>query len=258
MKYFVVEKYSMVYAKRNPIRKRRGVGRKMARRKPMVRRRLTPIATNTASVRENFTTTINDGVPTFYTTQFNDAIYNRAQEVGKNFQEYRVKYVKLIFRPSADTFPIGSGPIPQLYFQMNKYQAIPFGVTLQQLQDMGCRPIRFDDKNITKAYKPVVLMGADDSSAPQILSVVSAVKVTPWLSTNINAGTPNTWAPSNIQHNGCVFLVTKPSPSTATIAYNVDVEVVFQFRRPLSIGANTEPYQTISNGEVTTHIPQAS
>lgn len=247
----------MVYAKRRPMRKRRAVRRKMVHKRYSRPKSSRRIATNTASVRENFTATVTDGVPTFYTTQFNDAIYNRAQEVGKNFQEYRVKYVKLIFRPSADTFPIGSGPIPQLYFQMNKYQAIPLGVTLQQLQDMGCRPIRFDDKNITKAYKPVVLLGADDSSAPQILSVVSAVKVTPWLSTNFNAGTPTTWSPSNIQHNGCVFMVTKPSPTTPSIDYNVDVEVVFQFRRPLSIGANTEPYQTISNGQATMNIPES-
>lgn len=240
--------------RRRIARKRRAAARKVTRR-PMRRYRSVPIATNTASVRENFTTSVNDGIATYYTTQFNDAIYNRAQEVGRNYQEYRVKYVKLIFRPSADTFPIGSGPIPQLYFQMNKTQSIPLGASLQQLQDMGCRPIRFDDKNITKVYKPVVLLGADDSSAPQILSVVSAVKVTPWLSTNFNAGTPTSWAPSNIQHNGCVFFVTKPSPTTATIAYNVDVEVVFQFRKPLSIPADTQPYQTITNGEANLVTP---
>lgn len=219
----------------------------------MMRRRRAPIVTNTAAVRENFTVSVNDGVSTYYSTYLSDAIYNRAQEVAKNFQEYRVKYVKLIFRPSADTFPIGSGPIPQLYFQMNKYAALPLGATLQQLQDMGCRPVRFDDKNITRAYKPVVLLGADDSSAPQILSVISAAKVTPWLSTNQNAGTPTNWLPSNIEHQGCVFFVTKPSPTTPTIAYNVDVEVVFQFRRPLSIGSDSAPYQTITNAVATLH-----
>jgi len=244
----------MYVPKRRSNRKRRGGPRK--NRKSRIPRRM-PITTNTAAVRENFTVNITDGVPTFYTTQFNDAIYNRAQEVGKNFQEYRVKYVKLMFRPSADTFPIGSGPIPQLYFQMNKYNAIPLGVNIQQLQDMGCRPIRFDDKNITKTYKPVVLLGADDASAPQILSVVSAVKVSPWLTTNFNAGTPTTWSPSNIQHNGCVFIVTKPSPTTPSINYNVDVEVVFQFRRPLSIGADTVPYHTITNGQTVLHTPNA-
>lgn len=61
------------------------------------------------------------------------------------------------------------------------------------------------------------------------------VKTTPWLSTNQLAQNPTTsWQPSNVEHLGCVFFVTKPSPTTATIAFNVDVEVVFQFRRPLA------------------------
>lgn len=234
----------------------------VATKKPAPRKTMTtkrrfkrspPIATNTAAVRENYSVSINDGTMNFFYTALNDLIFDRAQAVAKNFQEYRIKYVKLIFRPSADTWPVGSGPVPQLYFQMNKYATIPTGIGLNQLLDMGCRPIRFDDKNITRSYKPVVLLGANDTSAPQILSVVAAVKVSPWLSTNFNAGTPTSWSPSNVEHQGCVFYVTKPSPTTPTIAYNVDVEIVFQFRRPLSLAADTEPYNTISGGQAIYH-----
>lgn len=201
----------------------------------MRRYRALPIVTNTAAVRENYTVSIPDGNLTYFSTALSQSPFNRAQAVAENFQEYRIKYVKLIFRPSADTFPIAAGnTIPQLYFQMNKYQAIPTGATLQSLLDMGCRPIRFDDKNVVKAYKPVVLMGADQSAAVPA-TPASGAKVTPWLSTNGFAGNPNAWIASDTEHCGCIRVVTKPNPATPTINYEVDVEVVFQFRRPLSL-----------------------
>lgn len=209
------------------------------------------IATNTAAVRENYTVSVNDGVANFFSVALANTTFNRAQAVAAAYQSYRLKYVKLTFRPSADTFPIGSGPIPQLYFQMNKYQSIPLNATVQTLLDMGCRPIRFDDKNITRAWKPTVLIGADQT-APSSQLEASMVKTTPWLSTNQLAQNPTTsWQPSNVEHLGCVFFVTKPSPTTATIAYNVDVEVVFQFKRPLAQVTDTEATNNVFiNGDV--------
>jgi len=145
----------------------------------MISRRPRGIATNTAAVRENFSTSVSDGVMTYFSTYLSDLTFNRAQAVAQNFQEYRIKYVKLTFRPSADTFaPAAGNIIPQLYFQMNKYQALPTGASLQQLLDMGCRPIRFDDKNVVRAYKPIVLLGADTTN-PTVLASTSVAKVTP-------------------------------------------------------------------------------
>lgn len=205
---------------------------KRYRKKRVYRRR--GITTNTASVRENYSVAVNDGVANFFTVALSNTTFNRAQAVAAAYQSYRIKYVKLTFRPSADTFPVGAGPIPQMYFQMNKYASIPTNATVQTLLDMGARPIRFDDKNITRAWKPTVLMGADQT-APSSQLEASVVKTTPWLSTNQLAQNPTSgWSPSNVEHLGCVFFVTKPSPTTPTIAYNVDVEVVFQYRRPLA------------------------
>lgn len=234
-------------------------GRKVLRRMgyrnlpKMSLRRSVPIATNTAAVRENYTVSLSDGVMTFFNTRLDQPGFNRAQQVAELFQEYRIKYCKLIFRPSADTFPVGAGPIPQLYFQMNKYSSIATNATLANLLDMGCRPIRFDDKNLIRSWKPCVLLGADTAN-PTTLATTSQVKVSPWLSTNGLAGNPASWALSDIEHYGCVFIVTKPSPTTPTIAYNVDIEVVFQFRRPLSnqgASSNTSPHQVINGENVT-------
>lgn len=209
------------------------------------------ITTNTAAVRENYTVSLPDGNMVFFNTALAAATFNRSQQVAAAFQEYRIKYVKLTFKPSADTFPIMSGNIiPQLYFQMNKYNAVPTNATLQTLLDMGCRPIRFDDKNIVKAWKPTVLLGSDVAA----LAAVNAQKplTTPWLSTNNSAQNPGAvWVPSNVEHLGCLFIVQKPNPATPTINYNVDVEVVFQFRRPLStVGDTSQPAISLFGEEI--------
>lgn len=207
------------------------------------------IATNTAAIRENYSVSLNDGTMNYFSVALANSVFNRAQAVAQNFQEYRIKYVKLTFKPSADTFPLAAGnTIPQLYFQMNKYQAIPAGATLQQLLDMGCRPIRFDDKNIVKAWKPVVLLGADNTAVGTQLPAV--VKTTPWLSTNNAAIDPVAWSASAAEHLGCVFFVTKANPATPTVSYVVDVEVVFQYRRPLSLLTDGTPVpQAVIKGD---------
>lgn len=193
------------------------------------------ITTNTAAVRENYSVSVPDGSVAFFTTALAASTFDRAQAVAAAFQEYRIKYVKLTFRPSADTFtPVAGNTIPQLYFQMNKYNAIPLNANLQTLLDMGCRPIRFDDKNVKKVWKPTVLLGAD-TAAPGFVVNAQKPMTTPWLSTNNSAQNPGaTWTPSNVEHLGCCFFVTKMSAATPTLNYTLDVELVFQFRRPLA------------------------
>lgn len=212
------------------------------------RRPIRSIATNTAAVRENYSVSIPDGGLTFFSTALSMGTFDRAQSVAQSFQEYRIKYVKLTFKPSADTFaPAAGNIIPQLYFQMNKYQSVPTGATIQTLLDMGCRPIRFDDKNIVRAYKPVVLTATDTTAL-----AVAAQKslTTPWLSTNANAQNPGPlWNPSSTEHLGCVFVVQKPNPATPTINYTLDVEVVFQFRRPLWTQSATATNNLVLDGE---------
>lgn len=236
------------------ITKRRVPRRRKVAKKRVHRKRATArsIATNTASVRENYSFNISDGVLSYFTENLANATFDRSQLVASAFQEYRIKYIKLIFRPSADTFPIGQGPIPQMYFMYNKAAAIPTNATVQTLLDMGCRPIRYDDKNLLRSWKPTVLIGADQA-APAGTMEASMIKTTPWLSTNLYAQNPGAaWAPSNVEHYGCVFTVTKPSPTTPPINYNVDVEVVFQFRKPLAqVQPTTEPNTNvkIKNGQ---------
>lgn len=233
----------MPLTKRKSVAKRGGQRKKRAMRKRAYRKRPGIITTNTASVRENYTSSIADGSLIFFSLGLSNATFDMAQQVAEAYQEYRVKYIKITFRPSADTYPIAAGnSIPQLYFAMNKAQSIPTSADLQTLLDMGTRPIRFDDKNIVKVWKPTVLVGTDTN--PGFITNAQAIKTTPWLSTNADAQNPGgLWNPSNVEHLGCVFVVTKPNPATPTINYFIDVETVFQFRKRNAPGASTPPAQ---------------
>lgn len=200
--------------------------RKMARRSGVA-------AVNTGSIRENYTVSVPDGSVTFLRQiALANVTNDRAIAVAQAFQEFKIKYVKLTFRPSADTFtPAAGNVIPQLYYQLDRANAIPTNAVIPTMLDMGCRPIRFDARNIVRKYTPAVLLGAD---TPGTTIQSAQVKTAPWLSTNANAGDPTiAWSPSQVTHTGCAFAVVKQNPLTPTLNYSVDVEVVFCFRKPL-------------------------
>lgn len=219
------------YKKRSTRPRRKQYRKKRTVRKPM--KRTATYKVNTASIRECQTQAFPDGQLVFYRNLgLDDAQYDRAQTVAQAYQEFRIKYVKLTFRPSCDTFtPVAGNTIPQLYFQLDRANAIETDCNLQTLYDMGCRPIRFDSKNIVKKWRPTVLT-TDMLTAGQVTA--SQVRVSPWLSTNRNAGNPGAqWFPSGVDHLGAVWHVTQMNPATPNINYNVDFEVVFEFRKPL-------------------------
>lgn len=243
-----------MYARRSkrPARKsaaRRGLRRKAY--KKTYRRVPRGITTNTAAIKENYTIQIQDGNMTFFRNiALNDLVYDRAQTVAQAFQEFRIKYIKFTLQPSADTFPIVAGNvIPQMYFMVDRANAIPTTANLQTLLDMGCKVQRFDDKNKVIAFKPSVLTASQ--SAPAV-TTASNILMRPWLSTNANSGNPGgAWAPSGVDHQGLVVYLTKINPLTPPVPVQVDVEVVFQFRKPLwrsGTGQEATTYQVVQNG----------
>jgi len=189
------------------------------------------IATNTASVKEAYSISVPDGIVSFGRAfSLAQPTFDRAQTVAQAYQEYRMKYIKLTFRPLSDTFqPIVGNSIPQLYYMIDKTNAIPTTADSGTFFSMGCRPHRFDDKNIVVAWKPTTIISTLTAPAQ---ATANQVQERPWLSTNANAYNPAAgWAPSVVDHLGIVFYVTKIN-ATDDILYNVDVEIVFQFRKP--------------------------
>jgi len=237
-----------LYRKKNSIKKKIYRSRRIPR----------SITTNTAAVKECYSTPINDGNVVFFrNTQLADAAFDRSQAVAAAYQQFRVKYIKLTFRPSADTYPVVAGNvIPQIYFMFDKSNSIPTNADANTFFSMGARPRRMDDKNLVYAWKPTVL----NTSLTQGGASTSADLMTrPWLSTNANAQNPiGAWAPSTVAHLGAAFYVTKINPAD-DLQYFMDVEVVFQFRKPVWRGsASSTSYQSIENGVTVTKTVQPS
>jgi len=203
----------------------------MIRRKPMIKRAIR--SADYAKVRENYTYALPEGnIAFFRSTQLADLLFDRAQAVAQAYQQFRIKYIKLTFQPNYDTYqagPPGNARVPQLYFMIDKTNSIPTNANAGTLQSVGARPYRMDDKNLVRAWKPTVL--TSNMIAPGA-ATANQVLTTPWLSTNQNAGAPGpAWAPSEVDHLGAVFFITNTVVGDAQV-YNVNVEVLFEFRKP--------------------------
>lgn len=163
---------------------------------------------------------------------------NRAVPIAQAYQHYRIKRIRLEFKPQYDTFTPSIGAagtgvlVPQFYYMINKSGSIPTNPTLDNLRSMGAKPIRFDDKTIKVDWRPSVL----GENAGVLGDVGSSYKVSPWLSTNANANNPGAWNASTVQHLGIYFIVARPGTlpaGMAELSYDVQITVEFQFKKPL-------------------------
>lgn len=205
--------------------KRKMNKRKMYRRGGSKLRRTSDLA----KCRETYQLQVQAGQMTFFKDALADVNFDRAINVARAYQQYRIAYMKLTFRPNNDTYPAGgAATLPQLYFMIDKTSSIPLNADAATLNSVGARPIRVDDKNIVRYWKPGVLTA--DQNGPGISA--AQTKISPWLSTNDQAGAPaGGWTPDETIHHGAVFYITKTQPGDAQF-YTVDVELLFEYRRP--------------------------
>lgn len=158
--------------------------------------------------------------------QFNDIALNaftRASTVASAYQVYRIKYLEFVLRPAFDTFsPGGGAQVPALYKMIDRNGSLPATGTLNMLRNMGCKPIRFDDKQITIRYKPGVIL----TTGSGLTTVNTKPMVSPWLSTDNNAGIGG-WTPSRVPHFGLTLFLDAFQQASA-----VDVTAVFEFAKP--------------------------
>lgn len=185
---------------------------------------------NYASVKESYNYFVTAGNMNYFQDALVDLNFDRAQAVAQAYQQYRIKYFKLYIKPNNDTYPSGGGAVvPNMYYMIDKSRAIPLNATFNTLMDLGAKPRRIDDYTQTIAFKPAVLTADKDGNG-----TVSAaqIRVSPWLSTNANAGFPNgLWAPDETIHGVVLYGIEKVNPGDAQ-QYAVTVEVMFEFRRP--------------------------
>jgi len=161
--------------------------------------------------------------------------FDRAVAIARAYQEYRITSCKWTFKPQFDTFTANTDAatalrVPQFYFMIDKAQSLPLGSTLATLRSMGAKPRRFDDKNVTVTYSPAVQGAVWDGAAA---TVPSLPRTSPWL--NTNAAPDGPWAPNTIDHGGLFYILDTqgPLPGDGQYEYGVELEVQFQFRKPL-------------------------
>lgn len=173
---------------------------------------------------------------------------SRAVAVARAYQEYRISRVDVFIKPAYDTFMPASGlAVPMLYGVIDKPGAFPFQVIdLESLKQAGARARRLDDKTVRLSFKPAVLLSSDDSGSPPgpspVNAIAGAVKTSPWLPTNANAGAnTGAWTPNSVDHRGYVFIIDQPNAQAGTFCAQVETVIHYQFRRPQYTYIGTEP-----------------
>lgn len=163
--------------------------------------------------------------------------YDRAVAIGKQYQHYRITGISVHIRPAYDTFSSALAPLqkPNLYYMIDKSGSVPSNFTLEALKQMGARPHVFDEKPVTISWRPSVL--TEDLNLANAASA-GQYKVSPWLSTNANATNPGAWVASTIAHQGLKWYIDQPG---GTSTCYVDIEVQFQFKKPLMPLLAAEP-----------------
>lgn len=159
---------------------------------------------------------------------------DRAVQVAKAYQFYRITKIEVIVKPNIDTFTQSGGQsVPYLYYMVDKGgNFVNANVNFNSLRDAGCKARRFDDKTIKLAFKPSVLQSVYDAGTQAATSSPFAQhKISPWLNTNANAlQTGGLWVPNGTDHYGMIVGVEQDNGTPVT--YDIDMVIHYQFKKP--------------------------
>lgn len=168
------------------------------------------------------------------------ASFDRAVQVAKAYQHFRIKKITLTLKPSYDTYQQGAagaaGSRPNVYYMIDKSGSIPTNINLEGLKQMGAKARRFDEKPFVISWAPSVLDVAQQA-APGVFQSAQ-YKVSPWLSTSANP-MGAVFAASTIDHLGCFWYVEQLFGGG--IQYEAELEVQFQFKKPLWYQPGNQP-----------------
>jgi len=124
--------------------------------------------------------------------------------------------------------------VPYFHSMLDKGGAIPANIGLPGLKAMGAKPRRFDDKSITVSYTPGVSTNVQENQSGSLAPGANKPTISPWLLTNTDYASVAAWAPSTTLHNGVYYYLDAGGISgDGVYEYSIDVELQFQFRKPL-------------------------
>lgn len=160
--------------------------------------------------------------------------YPRAVAVAQAYQHYRIKSIKLTFKPTFDNYLAAAGAVskPNLYYMIDKSGSLPSNITLEGLKNMGARPKQLDEKNMTITWKPSVLESVMYSGGGVGLSASSKYRISPWLTTTADNIAPGPSPASGIDHLGIYWYMDQLSNPVGA-QYTIEVECQFEFKKPV-------------------------
>lgn len=165
-------------------------------------------------------------------TQLTD--FQRANSIASNYQHFRMSKISITFLPTIDTVQSAGGVSKvYLYYMVDKSGSIATNSTLEALKQMGARPKTLDEKPITVSWRPSVLNNVL-TATPAGSSAPGQYKISPWLSTQNSVGNPGAYTGSVVDHLGLYWYAYSLNGGT-TVQYNVEIEVQFQFKKPLLV-----------------------
>jgi len=183
----------------------------------------------------------------------------RSSIVAPAYGLYRVAQIEYKIKPRFDTYLSGANPggdnpveVPALYWKMNRYGDSPVGFNYQELQSLGSKPVRLDDKTITIKYKPNILLANAGATANAQEGGSGQVKMTPWLSTDAEAD-DNAFALSTTNHYGHMMFIECAAAGDGTpIICEISARVIYEFKNP-RIHENEQAQQRRLNTKHVTH-----
>lgn len=182
---------------------------------------------------------------------------NRAISVAKAFQYYRISKVEAFFKPLSDTYiadsvAAGTGKnVPHLYYMIDRNGTFNNANTsITSLKIAGAKPHRIDDNIIKVSWKPAVLIGATDNptTVPLAAELSAMTKVSPWITTNANAGdTSAAWAPNSVDHLGLAFATDLNTFGAQYDVCSVQFRITYEFKKPFwpSVVVPTQPMNVL-------------
>lgn len=168
-------------------------------------------------------------------TQLSD--FPRAVLLGQAYQHYRMSKISITFKPTLDSFvpnqvPSATYSKPYLFYMIDKSGAINTNTTLEALKNMGARPKALDEKPIVVSWSPSILTADATATTAGLAYSAAQYKISPWLSTQATPGQPGAFVASSVDHFGLYWYVDSVLGGQS-ITYQVDIEVQFQFKKPL-------------------------
>lgn len=163
----------------------------------------------------------------------------RSAVVAPAYGLYRVAQIEYKIKPKFDTYiagqvPVGDQPVevPVMYWKMNRYGDAPVGFNAGNLQSLGAKPVRLDDKTLTIKYRPNILLSNAGPAAVAQAGGSGNIKMTPWLSTDTEAD-DNNFALSTTAHYGHMMFIECAAAGDGTpLICEIVARVVYEFKNP--------------------------